>query len=143
VTGSCAVDAPNQLTAGRQTSRAPAATHLMMVLGQGDGDMRYKGFLIGAFEQKSGRWCARIGRAHGRLLKSTEDRRLQDLVAGIEYSSAVDALTMAMEAVDTGFFAERWPNKTPLPVRLGKPRPPIRPAPRIVKMFNMQVARHE
>jgi hypothetical protein len=77
--------------------------------------MRYKGFLIGAFEQKSGRWCARIGRAHGRPLKSTEDRRLQELVTGIEYSSAVDALTMAMEAVDTGFSLPNGGQQNPSP----------------------------
>jgi len=89
--------------------------------------MRYKGFLIGAFEQKTGRWCAQVARAHGKPLKSTEERRLQGLVTGNEYSSAVDALTMAMEAVDTGFFAERWPSKTSLPVKLREPRPPIKP----------------
>jgi hypothetical protein len=64
--------------------------------------MRYKGFLIGAFEQEPGKWRVRIGRAHGRPLKFTDDRRLQDLITGMEHSSAVDALTMAMEAVDVG-----------------------------------------
>ena len=61
--------------------------------------MQYKGFEITAFEQTPGKWRARIIRAngnpwkgnHGELLKSLTDTHL---------SSAVDALTLAMEAVD-------------------------------------------
>jgi hypothetical protein len=67
--------------------------------------MRYKGFLIVAFEQEPGKWRAQIGRAHGRPLKSTDDRRLQEFATSIEHSSAVEALTMAMEAVDAEFFS--------------------------------------
>jgi hypothetical protein len=69
--------------------------------------MRYRGFLIGAFEREPGKWHVRVGRAHGRNLKSADDRTLQDLIIGTEHSSAVVALTVAMEAVDGGFFARR------------------------------------
>jgi len=64
--------------------------------------MRYKGFLIGAFEKEPGKWRAQIGRAHGRPLKSGDDQ-IQESVTGMEHSSAVEALTIAMGAVDA------WP----------------------------------
>ena len=70
-------------------------------------DMRYKGFLIGAFEQEPGKWRAVVGRAHSRRLKSTDDQRLQEIVAGFEHSSAAEALTKAMEAVDIGSPSSR------------------------------------
>jgi len=73
----------------------------------GTRGMRYKGFLISAFEQEPGKWRALIGRAHGRPLKSTDDRTLQEFITGIEHSSAVEALTKAMEAVDIGFPGSR------------------------------------
>jgi len=73
----------------------------------GTRDMRYKGFLISAFEHEPGKWRALIGRAHSRPLKTSDDQRLQEFVAGIEHASAVEALTKAMEAVDTGFPGSR------------------------------------
>ena len=73
----------------------------------GARDMRYKGFLIGAFEQEPGKWRAVVGRAHSRPLKSTDDQRLQEIVASFEHSSAAEALTKAMEAVDIGSPSSR------------------------------------
>jgi len=66
--------------------------------------MQYKGFEITAFEQGPGKWCARIVGGNGRRLKAS-DRQLLESVTSANLSSAVDALTSAMEAVDAvGLF---------------------------------------
>ena len=66
--------------------------------------MQYKGFEITAFEQGPGKWRVRIVGANGRRLK-TYDRQLLESVTNANLSSAVDALTSAMEAVDAvGLF---------------------------------------
>ena len=59
--------------------------------------MQYKGFEITAFEQRPGKWCARITRANGKPFKA---RKLREFVTGIDHSSAIEALKIAMEAVD-------------------------------------------
>jgi hypothetical protein len=61
--------------------------------------MQYKGLEITAFEQEPGKWRARIVAANGRPLKG-DDRKLLELVTSANLASAVDALTLAMEAVD-------------------------------------------
>ena len=58
--------------------------------------MQYKGLEITAFEQTPGNWRARIVRANGKPLEG-HDRQLLESVTG---ATAVDALTLAMEAVD-------------------------------------------
>ena len=58
--------------------------------------MQYKGLEITVFEQEPGKWHARIVSANGRPLKG-DDRQLLEFVTS---ASAVDALTLAMEAVD-------------------------------------------
>jgi hypothetical protein len=66
--------------------------------------MQYKGFEITALEQGPGKWRARIVGANGRRLKADDRQRLES-VTGANFSSAVDALTSAMEAVDAaGLF---------------------------------------
>ena len=63
--------------------------------------MQYKGLEITAFEQEPGKWRARIVAANGRPLKG-DDRQLLESVTG---ATAVDALTLAMEAIDAaGLF---------------------------------------
>jgi hypothetical protein len=62
--------------------------------------MQYKGFEITAFERGPGKWRVRIVGANGRRLK-TNDRQLLESVTNANLSSAVDALTSAMEAVDS------------------------------------------
>jgi hypothetical protein len=63
--------------------------------------MQYKGLEITAFEQEPGKWRARIVAANGRPLKG-DDRQLLESVTS---ATAVDALTLAMEAVDAaGLF---------------------------------------
>ena len=61
--------------------------------------MQYKGFEITAFEQTPGKWRARIIRANGKPWKGNH-RELLESLTGTHLSSAVDALTLAMEAVD-------------------------------------------
>jgi hypothetical protein len=71
---------------------------------QRGGVMQYKGLEITAFEQEPGKWRARIVGANGRPLKG-DDRQLLESVTSANLSSAVDALTLAMEAVDAaGLF---------------------------------------
>ena len=65
--------------------------------------MQYKGLEITAFEQQPGKWRARIVAASGRLLKGN-DRQLLASVTSADLSSAVDALTLAMEAIDAAGF---------------------------------------
>jgi hypothetical protein len=68
---------------------------------QCDQAMQYKGIEIIAFEQQPGKWRARIVAANGRPLKR-DDRKLLEPVTS---ATAVDALTLAMEAVDAaGLF---------------------------------------
>jgi hypothetical protein len=63
--------------------------------------MQYKGLEITAFEQEPGKWRARIVGANGRPLKR-DDRKLLEPVTS---ATAVDALMLAMEAVDAaGLF---------------------------------------
>ena len=66
--------------------------------------MQYKGLEITAFEQEPGKWRARVVGANGRRLK-IKDQQLLEFVTS---SSAVDALTSAMEAVDAAglFFGD-------------------------------------
>src|SRR5215467_11757715 len=68
--------------------------------------MQYKGLEITAFEETPGKWHAKIVRANGnhRKLAKTLASTNQTL-ASTNRPSAVDALTLALEAVDaTGLF---------------------------------------
>jgi hypothetical protein len=66
--------------------------------------MQYKGLEITAFEQSPGKWRARIVRANGRPLEAN-NRQLLEPVTSANLPSAVDVLTLALEAVDAaGFF---------------------------------------
>ncbi len=74
--------------------------------------MQYKGLDITAFEREPGKWRARIVRANGRPLKAN-DRQLLESVTSANLSSPVDALTLAMEAVDVaGLFFRNTNRKT-------------------------------
>jgi hypothetical protein len=66
--------------------------------------MQYKGLEITAFEQTPGNWRARIVRANGKPLEGNHRQLLEPLTSSNQ-SSAVDALTLALEAVDAaGLF---------------------------------------
>ena len=63
--------------------------------------MEYKGLEITAFEQTPGNWRARIVRANGKPLEGNNRQLLESVTS----ATAVDALTLAMEAIDAaGLF---------------------------------------
>ena len=66
--------------------------------------MQYKGLEITAFEETPGKWRARIVRVNGKPLRGNH-RKLVKTLASTNLPSAVDALTLALEAVDAaGLF---------------------------------------
>ena len=63
--------------------------------------MQYKGLEITAFKETPGKWRARIAAANGRPLKGDDQQPLESITG----ATAVDALMLAMEAVDAaGLF---------------------------------------
>ena len=68
--------------------------------------MRYKGLEITAFEETPGKWRARIVRANSKPLRGNH-RKLVKTLASTNLPSAVDALTLALEAVDAVLDRER------------------------------------
>jgi hypothetical protein len=63
--------------------------------------MQYKGLEITAFEETPGKWRTRIVAANGRPLKRGDPQLLESVTG----ARAVDALMLAMEAVDAaGLF---------------------------------------
>src|SRR5215471_16495446 len=61
--------------------------------------MQYKGLEITAFEETPGKWHAKIVRANG------NHRKLAKTLASTNRPSAIDALTLALEAIDAaGLF---------------------------------------
>jgi hypothetical protein len=68
--------------------------------------MQYKGLEITAFEQEPGKWRARIVGANGQPLKA-DDQQLLESLTSANLSSAVGALTSAMEAVDAARLSFR------------------------------------
>ena len=64
--------------------------------------MKYKTFRINVFEQQPGKWRARITRVR-RPLKST--KTLGQFATSVDHSSAVEAMTKAMEMVDVVSFS--------------------------------------
>jgi hypothetical protein len=68
--------------------------------------MQYKGLEITAFEETPGKWRARIVRANSKPLRGNH-RKLVKTLASTNLPSAVDALTLALEAVDAVLDRER------------------------------------
>ena len=64
--------------------------------------MKYKTFRINVFEQEPGKWRARITRGHRRPLKPT--RKLGQFATNVDHSSAVEAMTKAMEMINVVSF---------------------------------------
>lgn len=63
--------------------------------------MDYKQFTISAFEREPGRWRARVRR----MAIVRGHRKLIEFVSQKDSSTAIDALTVAMNAVDVGEFS--------------------------------------
>ena len=68
--------------------------------------MQYKGLEITAFEETPGKWRARIVRANSKPLRGNH-RKLVKTLASTNLPSAVDALTLALEAVERLSTRER------------------------------------
>ena len=68
--------------------------------------MQYKGLEITAFEETPGKWRARIVRANGKPLRGNH-RKLVKTLASTNLPSAVDALTLVLEAVERLSTRER------------------------------------
>jgi len=68
--------------------------------------MQYKGLEITAFDETPGKWRARIVRANSKPLRGSH-RKLVKTLASTNLPSAVDALTLALEAVDAVLDRER------------------------------------
>ena len=73
--------------------------------------MQYKGLEITAFEETPGKWRARIVRANGKPLRGNHRKLVETLastnqtLARTNRPSAIDALTLALEAIDAaGLF---------------------------------------
>jgi hypothetical protein len=64
--------------------------------------MRYKGFIVIAFERQPGKWRARIVRRNAKLSRSARHRIF---ATSADLPSQGDALTWAMEAIDAGTFS--------------------------------------
>ena len=79
--------------------------------------MEYLGFVVEAFEQKPGRWRAKILRSSGKPL-ITGRKRIWQFVTGIDATTAPAALLMALEAID----AETFSSVAPLPEKFWRRR---------------------
>lgn len=66
--------------------------------------MQYKRFTIDAYEREPGKWRARVRRTSGRALIAGPGKPLE-FVTAMDSASEVDALTMAIEAIDAGAFS--------------------------------------
>ena len=79
--------------------------------------MKYQGFVVEAFEQKPGKWRAKILRSSGKPL-ITGRKRIWQFVTGIDATTAPAALLMALEAID----AETFSSAAPLPEKFWRRR---------------------
>ena len=79
--------------------------------------MEYQGFVVEAFEQKPGKWRAKILRSSGKPL-ITGRKRIWQFVTGIDAMTAPAALLMALEAID----AETFSTAAPLPEKFWRRR---------------------
>jgi hypothetical protein len=69
--------------------------------------VEYKEFFVKAFEQRPGKWRARVKRLDGKpLIAARRDRtRVDEFVTSSDSSMAEDALLTAIAAIDSGAFS--------------------------------------
>ena len=72
--------------------------------------MEYKQFFVKAFEQKPGKWRARVKRCDGRPLMVVGHNRLkiEDFVTSPDSLTPQDALLRAIAAIDASTSAQRF-----------------------------------
>ena len=61
-------------------------------------------FVVKAFEREPGKWRANIRRADGKPVKVISGKKLEKSVTRFDAGTAVDAIRMAMVAIDAGTF---------------------------------------
>jgi hypothetical protein len=71
----------------------------------GASHMEYKQFLVGGFEQQPGKWRARIRRADGKPIKITSGKKLEQFITGLDATTELDAILMAVAAIDAKSFS--------------------------------------
>jgi hypothetical protein len=71
--------------------------------------VEYKQFIVKAFEQKPGKWRARVKRSDGKPLMVAGRGRVKvdEFVTGWDSSTPKDALLKAIAAIDVGAFSRR------------------------------------
>jgi hypothetical protein len=70
--------------------------------------VKYKHFVVNAFEREPGRWRASVERANGKVLLRAMSRRrnaLDKFVTGMDASAAEAAMRMAIAAIDANAFS--------------------------------------
>jgi hypothetical protein len=72
--------------------------------------MEYKQFFVRGFEQQPGKWRARIRRADGKPIKITSGKKLEQFTTGLDVTTELDAILMAVAAIDAKSFSR---NKVP------------------------------
>ena len=71
--------------------------------------MEYKQFFVKAFEQRPGKWRARVKRCDGRPLMVVGHNRvkIEEFVTSPDSSAPDDALLRAIAAIDAGAFSRK------------------------------------
>jgi len=72
--------------------------------------MEYKQFFVRGFEQQPGKWRARIRRADGKPIKITSGKKLEQFITGLDVTTELDAILMAVAAIDANSFSRNKPH---------------------------------
>jgi hypothetical protein len=85
----------------RQLILAWAAVRVVQV-----SAVEYGQFIVKAFEQRPGKWRARVKRCDGKPLMVAGNKRvkIEEFVTGQDSSTPQDALRSAIDAIDAGAF---------------------------------------
>jgi hypothetical protein len=84
--------------------------------------MEYKGFVVKAFERGHGTWRAIVCRTNRQPLKAKDHKKKYHFMTPRDATTAVDALLLALEAIDSGFFARNTVRSTEKFWRRHRPR---------------------
>jgi len=66
--------------------------------------VEYKQFCVQPFEQKPGKWRAAVVRVDGKPVKILGGKKIEKFVTGLNATTAVAAMIMAMAVIDGGAF---------------------------------------
>jgi len=70
--------------------------------------VEYKQFFVKAFEQKPGKWRARVKRLDGKpiVVARRDKAKVGEFVTGLDSPTPDDALLRAIAAIDAGAFSQ-------------------------------------